>query len=143
VKEASALDLLLDLSVARSVLVRETERRLAGRGIGVSDLALLLELYGARDYRLQRVELAERLGVTTSGVARQLLPLERTGLVGRESDVSDARKALVTLSTAGIRTVEEVLPEAQERAQQVLAKRWSHDELVTLAGLLARIREET
>ena len=38
-----------------------------------------------RTARLRRLDLAERLGITPSGVARQLAPLERRGLVGRES----------------------------------------------------------
>jgi L-alanine-DL-glutamate epimerase-like enolase superfamily enzyme len=72
----------------------------------------LLELRQARQQRLRRVELANRLGVTTSGIARQLGPLERIGLVGRESSPGDARLALVVLTEAGDRVAGEALPSA-------------------------------
>jgi DNA-binding MarR family transcriptional regulator len=137
----SALSLVLDLALARTVVVREIERRLSGHGIGLSDLALLLELYQAPDRRMQRVDLAERLAITTSGVARQLAPLERIGVVDRESDANDARKALVLLTKAGVRTVDNVLPDAEDRADQVLDRRWTSKERDTLATLLARARD--
>src|SRR5687768_13984655 len=111
-----ALRTVLDLALARTTVVRDMERRLSSHGIGLSDLALLMELYESRDYQAQRSELADRLGVTTSGIARQVLPLERIGLVARSSDAADARRAHVVLTEAGARTVEEVVPDADESA---------------------------
>lgn len=137
----SALEIVLNLALARTVVVRDMERRLASHGIGLSDLALLLELRSAQSQTLQRVVLADRLGVTPSGVARQVMPLERIGLVARVTDENDARKALVALTEAGERTVSEVLEDAEDQSQTVLSKRWSASELATLADLLARAKD--
>ena len=41
------------------------------------------------------------MGLTASGVTRTLLPLEKIGLVGRESDPRDARVGYATLTPAG------------------------------------------
>ena len=81
-----ALSTVLQLAYARTVVVRDVDASLEGHhGLGLNDLALLLELSSSPNGRLRRLDLAERLGITPSGVARQLAPLERRGLVGRES----------------------------------------------------------
>ena len=89
---------------------------------------LLLELNSVPDGRLRRLDLAERLGITPSGVARQLAPLERRGLVGRESHPDDARLAIVVLTEAGARIVGDMVPTAEEAATRVLGKLWSGEE---------------
>ena len=86
------LDIVLDLwrGLGRSSL-RDVDQPLGSHhGLGLNDLAVLLELKAAPAQKLRRVELARRLAVTTSGIARQLGPLERIGLVTRESNPTDA-----------------------------------------------------
>ena len=78
----------------------------------------------APEQRMRRVDLAHRLGVTTSGVARQLAPLERIGLVGREPSPGDARLALVVLTEAGARVAGEAQPTAERGAETALGKLW-------------------
>lgn len=136
-----SLNAVLNLALARTVVVRDMERRLSSHGIGLSDLALLIELYESPERQAQRLDLAERLGVTTSGIARQLLPLERIGLVTRVSDAVDARRAHVVLTEAGARTVEEVVPDAEEAANIALNKRWNGKDLKGLTSLLERVRD--
>ncbi len=139
--QTSALSTVLQLAYARTVVVRDVDASLAGHhGLGLNDLALLLELDAAPDGRLRRLDLAERLGITPSGVARQLAPLERRGLVGRESHPHDARLAIVVLTEAGKRVVGDVLPTASEAATRVLAKLWSEEEQERAAALLQRAR---
>jgi DNA-binding MarR family transcriptional regulator len=133
----TALDTILSLSRARAHVVRELDAELgAFHGLSLNDLALLLELRDAPDHKLRRVDLANRLGVTPSGVARQLAPLERIGLVGREPHARDARLALVVLTDAGIRLADDALPSAEEIAERVLAERWSESDQAKLGRLL-------
>jgi DNA-binding MarR family transcriptional regulator len=133
----TALDTILSLSRARAHVVRELDAELgAFHGLSLNDLALLLELRDAPDHKLRRVDLANRLGVTPSGVARQLAPLERIGLVGREPHARDARLALVVLTDAGIRLADDALPSAEEIAERVLAERWSDSDQAKLGRLL-------
>jgi DNA-binding MarR family transcriptional regulator len=134
----SSLDTLFDLSVMRTVLARELDHPLSLHGISLSDLALLRELRMAEDAKLRRSELAQRLGITPSGVARQVAPLERIGLVARESHERDARLALVVLTETGSRIVDEALATAEAAADRAFASRWSATERKQLAGLLAR-----
>ena len=133
------LKLVLDLARARTIVLRDVDQPLGGHhGLGLNDLAVLLELKAAPSQTLRRVELARRLAVTTSGIARQLAPLERIGLVTRESNPSDARLALVVLTPRGAELAEEASVTANEAAGVALGRLWSADERAALAPLLRR-----
>ena len=134
------LSTVLDLALARSVVTRDVDAALGAHGLALGDLALLLELYDAPDGKLRRGDLAARLGVTPSGVARQLQPLERIGLVGREPHARDARLALVVLTDTGRRITEEALPTAERAAERTLSRYWSTGERERLAKLISAVR---
>jgi DNA-binding MarR family transcriptional regulator len=136
----NALDTVFDLALARSLVLRDVDVALGGHGLSLGDLALLRELAHAPDQRLRRIDLASRLGVTPSGVARQLAPLERIGLVGRESHPRDARLAIVVLTDSGARVVKEALPTAKYAAERALGELWSDVEQRRLGALLERVR---
>ena len=133
------LSLVLNLVRARTVVLRDVDHPLGSHhGLGLNDLAVLLELQAAPDQTLRRVELARRLAVTTSGVARQLAPLEKIGLVTRESNPADARLALVVLTPRGAEVANEAAATAEEAAVLALARIWSPEERDALAPLLQK-----
>lgn len=136
----TALDTVLDLALARTLVLRHVDAPLGHHhGVSLSDLALLLELRAASGETLRRVDLASRLGITPSGVARQLAPLERIGLVGREANPRDARLALVTLTESGRRVADEARVTAEEAAEGALAAIWADSERAQLGSLLEAV----
>src|SRR3954451_5111490 len=134
----SSLDTLFDLSVLRTVLARELDQPLSLHGISLSDLGLLRELRATDDGKLRRSELAQRLGITPSGVARQVAPLERMGLVARESHERDARLALVVVTETGSSIVDKAVATGRAAGARAFAARWSTAERDQLGALLAR-----
>src|SRR5579871_792998 len=70
-------------------------------GIGLSDFAAMHHLAEAPGGRLRRVDLAQRLALTPSGVTRLLGPLERRGIVTREEAGHDARATYAVLTRSG------------------------------------------
>lgn len=136
----SALDTLFDLSLARTLIAREVDHPLSQHGLSLSDLALMRELRLAGG-RLRRSELAANLGITPSGVARQVAPLERRGLVDRESNERDARLALVVLTETGAGIVDDALRTAEDAAERAFAARWSAPDRERLAKLLKAPRD--
>ncbi len=136
----TSLDTLFDLSLARTQLARDVDHPLSAHGISLADLAILRELRREPAQKLRRSELAQRLGITPSGVARQVAPLERIGLVDRESHDRDARLALVVLTNTGRQIVDEALETAEAAADRALSARWSDAERERLSKLLARAR---
>lgn len=72
----------LRMARAWAALSRRLDSSLGSlHGISFADYQLLLSLQRAPGGRLRRVDLAETLGLTASGVTRSLLPLEKIGLV--------------------------------------------------------------
>ena len=133
----AALDTLLRLNRTTTQLVREVDRTLGSvHGLGLNDLALLLELQARDGGRMQRVELAECLGITPSGVARQLGPLERIGVVTREPHPKDARLALAVLTPAGDTLATDAAVTARRVAQQAFDARWGSPDQTDLRTLV-------
>lgn len=56
---------------------------------------------------MRRIDLAEKVGLSASGVTRMLLPMEKIGLICKEEGARDARVSLVRLSDAGLRVLAE------------------------------------
>ncbi|MES2898783.1 MAG: MarR family winged helix-turn-helix transcriptional regulator [Pseudomonadota bacterium] len=98
----TSTDFCLRLARATAVLVRRLDNALGSHhGISFSDYQLLNHLARAPAGRLRRVDLAERVGLTASGVTRTLLPLEKIGLVTRQPDPRDARVGFAVITPAG------------------------------------------
>jgi DNA-binding MarR family transcriptional regulator len=109
-----SLQFLLTLAKAETVISRRFDRGLGG--LGLSEFIILYHLNRAEGNALSRVELAEKIGFTASGVTRLLLPMEKVGLIKRATDPADARISLVRLAPGGQRHLEE----AMERAELLL-----------------------
>lgn len=111
-----SLEFTLRLARAQATLVRRLDQVLGGyHGISFSDFMLLHYLGRAPGGRLRRVDLAERQGLTASGVTRSLLPLEKIGLVERQQDPRDARVAYAAITDTG----RELLTNAVTVANQI------------------------
>lgn len=92
----------LRMARAWAALSRRLDSALgAHHGISFADYQLLLNLQRAPGGKLRRVDLAEKLGLTASGVTRSLLPLEKIGLVARQSDPRDARVGYALITDTG------------------------------------------
>jgi DNA-binding MarR family transcriptional regulator len=114
-KEMSAsLQLFIRLAKVNAIMTRRFDGRL-GNGLGFNDFVILVSLSQSPSGKLRRVDLAEHLGLTASGVTRMLTPMEKIGLVRRETNEHDARVSYVSLAPGGKR----VLAETMERAELV------------------------
>lgn len=120
------------------------EARLAGdlssvHGLSVNELFLLLQLERAPLQRLPRVELAKRLHTSASTVTRMAVPMEKLGLVSRQSDSRDARLAFVVLTKAGAKKVKQAQETLTKQAAYVFRDRWRTKEVEQLSELLGRL----
>jgi DNA-binding MarR family transcriptional regulator len=120
-KANAALDFCLRLARAQALLVRRLDNTLGNlHGISFADFQLLYHLSRAPGQRLRRIDLAERLALTASGVTRSLLPLEKIGLVERQSDPRDARVGYALLSNSGRELLANALGSAQMISGELL-----------------------
>ncbi|MBV1879100.1 MAG: MarR family transcriptional regulator [Pseudomonadales bacterium] len=70
-------------------------------GIGLTEYMVLLNLMQAPHHALRRIDLAEALARTASGITRMLIPMEKIGLVEKATSERDARVSLVKITPAG------------------------------------------
>ena len=111
----------------------------AAHGLTINDYEVLLHLSHAPERALRRVDLAERLVLTPSGITRLLDGLQRAGWVEKGSCASDARVTYAVLTNAGLAKLREAAPSHVEDVREHFARRFSDEELETLAGLLSRL----
>lgn len=135
---STQLDLCLRLARAHAALIRRFDGALGGaHGISFSDFILMLHLRRAPTGKLRRVDLADRLGLTASGVTRMLLPLEKIGLVSRQSDGRDARVSYAMLTKSGKVRLDEALETAERVGTELVAERWHASEQHVVTEFLA------
>ena len=111
---SSSLQFFLNLAKVQSVMNRRFDASL--RGLGFSDFVILFNLSQARDEKLRRIDLTEKVGLTASGITRLLAPMEKIGLIKREKDGRDARVSYVVLAKSGKRMLQESMEDAEEIA---------------------------
>lgn len=124
----TSLGLLIALNRAQATVARRMEC-LSVHGLSFHDL-ILLYLIGQTG-QARRIDLASQTGLTASGVTRLLQPLEKMGLVGRETNARDARVSLVTLTGAGRTVLNDALQTANATASELLPE----DQLLPLSSL--------
>ncbi|MES3024511.1 MAG: MarR family winged helix-turn-helix transcriptional regulator [Pseudomonadota bacterium] len=118
----AALDFCVRLARAQAVLGRRLDNSLGSvHGIGFGDYVLLHHLSRAVGGRLRRVDLAERLALTASGVTRTLLPLEKIGLVSRQPDPRDARVGYAVITDTGQTLLADATTTARRICRELLA----------------------
>ncbi len=111
----------------------------AEHGLTMNDFDVLLQLADSPEGYLRRVDLAERVLLTPSGITRLLEGLERAGYVERMSCPSDARVSYAVLTDAGREKLEAAKETHLASIRSLFSERYSEDEVETLASLLERL----
>jgi DNA-binding MarR family transcriptional regulator len=125
---------------AHAAITRELSADLQREhGLTLNDYEVLLHLSHADGGRLRRVDLAERVILTASGITRLLEGLERAGLVRKENCASDARVTYAKITPAGTAKLREAAKTHLRGLDELFVGRYSESELTTLADLLSRL----
>ncbi|WP_084299291.1 MarR family winged helix-turn-helix transcriptional regulator [Dyadobacter tibetensis] len=112
--------MIINLNTAQAYLIKKMDSALGIHGITLNDFTIFLHLSNAPEEKMRRVDLAEKVGLTASGITRVLLPLEKLGLVRKEAHSRDARVSYVKLAPAGKRILNESMSTAQAVAEELL-----------------------
>jgi DNA-binding MarR family transcriptional regulator len=111
---------------------------LAEHGLSINDYEALLHLSNNPD-GMRRVDLAEKLLLTASGVTRMLDGLEAAGLVAKRSCETDARVTYAVITDAGRKRFEAAKCTHVDGIRSLFEDRLSETEVRTLADLLGRL----
>ena len=95
------MQLLLDLVAAQTRIQKRVDHQLFLHGISFSEFMVMRCLSLAAERSLRRIDLAEQVGLTASGITRLIAPMEKNNLVAKEANARDARVSLVKLTDVG------------------------------------------
>jgi len=130
-------NLALIFAASWNVLEKRLDRVLGAiRGISFAEYRMMRALSEAPNSWASRVDLAQMVGLTPSGVTRALRPMEKLGYVTTAKSKRDARLALTSLTPAGqdlvndaSGVVDDIMKTTLERSPETYARL---DEMTTL-----------
>ena len=111
----------------------------ADHGLTISDYEVLLRLSRAPDRRMRRVDLAEQVLLTASGITRLLDGLERSGYVARAACDADRRVVYAVLTDEGSAKLRAASETHVTQIEAYFSSLYEEDELAELADLLTRV----
>ncbi|AZA82283.1 MarR family transcriptional regulator [Chryseobacterium lactis] len=115
---------LININKLQSVISRKFDS-LSVHGLGFNDFVILYILSSSSESKMRRIDLAEKIGLTASGITRLLNPLEKIGLVSREVNERDARVSYVVITPTGKKIFEEAKTTAENITKEVLSSKKS------------------
>lgn len=127
-------ELILSLATLQSHLLKKIDQNLSVHGISFSEFLVLHHLHSAPNMTMRRIDLAESIGLSASGVTRLVNPMQKNHLVQKEVNARDARVSLVQLSKTG----EELYSQAMvsfEQCSDDLLKSLSNKQITTFLKL--------
>ena len=109
------------------------------RGISLAEYRLLRALGDAPGSQASRVDLAQAVGLTPSGITRALRPMEKLGIVSTVKSKRDARLAIAALTPAGREVLNDASGVVDDTMKAVLKRT---PQLAKQAGALTGLLEE-
>jgi len=138
-KISTSLEFFMSIAHVQTIMSRRFDSKLGG--LGFNEFIVLFHLSQSEDQKLRRIDLAEKVGLTASGITRILLPMEKIGLVKRESNEYDGRVVYVVLAPGGKRKLEEGLERAEIFMEDIIptGKEKKLEELTKVFGELGLV----
>jgi DNA-binding MarR family transcriptional regulator len=139
-EQSSAVRSFTALLRAQASATRRLSAQLsADHGLTISDYEVLLRLAHAPDRRMRRVDLAEQVLLTASGITRLLDGLERSGFVERAACASDRRVVYAVLTDSGLDKLRDATRSHVTQIDELFSERLGPDDLESLARLLEKV----
>lgn len=105
-----------------SRLSKKIGNRLSVHGISLMEYLIMDYLQNSYSGTASRIELAEHVGMSASGITRLLAPMEKNHLVEKVMNSRDARQSMVNLSQTGARIYSEAKVSFGHIADDLLGK---------------------
>ena len=127
---------------AHAAVVRELSSELvAAHGLTINDYEVLLRLSRAEGSRMRRVDLAQEVLLTPSGITRLLEGLERSGFVERVACKEDLRVSYAQLTSAGRTKLRAAGKTHVAGIHRLFLDHFDGDERAVLGELLGRLTD--
>jgi DNA-binding MarR family transcriptional regulator len=117
-KTNASVKLIIGLAKTQTILSNRFDRGLGG--LGFSEFLILYHLAQAAEQKMRRVDIADKIGLTASGVTRQLLPMEKVHYVKSGPNENDARVRWVIITDAGKQRLTEALERLELLSEEII-----------------------
>ncbi|WP_419787020.1 MarR family winged helix-turn-helix transcriptional regulator [Pseudodesulfovibrio sp.] len=131
--------LIISMANLHANLLKKIDSQLSVHGISFTEFLILCNLNQAPQVTMRRIDLAESVGLSASGVTRLLNPMEKNHLVQKESNPRDARVSLVKLSDTGADLFKDAWASFQLITDSILAP-LSARQTETLSTLIGKLQ---
>jgi len=112
--------LLISLALLQAKHLKQIDTQLSLHGISFSEFLVMHYLNNVPNKTMRRIDLAENVCLSASGVTRLLNPMEKIKLVQKETNPRDARVSLVKLSAVGEQVYNDAVVSFEQSAETIL-----------------------
>lgn len=112
--------LLISLALLQAKHLKQIDTQLSLHGISFSEFLVMHYLNNVPNKTMRRIDLAENVCLSASGVTRLLNPMEKIKLVQKETNPRDARVSLVKLSAVGEQVYNDAVVSFEQSAEIIL-----------------------
>lgn len=135
---SEAASCIIENALTASKINKRIDGELSYHGISYTQYLIMHHLAGSALKTMRRIELAERVGISASGITRLLAPMQKIKLVEKELNPRDARQSLVKLSIVGQELYRDASVSFEHCATELL-QGLSDKQVGTLRNLTAKI----
>lgn len=115
------MNLAMTLAALNAQVIRRVDSSLSLHGISFTEFMVMQHLKESVNQCMRRIDLAEQIGLTASGVTRLLSPMEKIGLVQKEKNPRDARVSLVKITETGVQMLADASVSFERSAEKLFA----------------------
>lgn len=130
------MEFIMELSKTQAILARRFDSGLGG--LGLNEFTILYTLNVASEGKMRRIDLANKIGLTASGITRLLLPMEKIGLVKGGESEKDARARYIMIAPGGKRKLDEAI-ERMDFILDELIPAGKRNKLKGMSGFISEI----
>ena len=115
------MSFIMNLWTINAIILKEIDGKLGSvHGISFTEYMVLFHLNNSNTKSMRRVDLAQSLGLTASGVTRLVAPMEKIGLIQKRVNKRDARVSLVEITSSGKRVLNDSMRSLEEISNSLL-----------------------
>jgi DNA-binding MarR family transcriptional regulator len=113
---------IMNMWSTNSIISKKIDYSLGAiHGIGFTEYMILFHLNDSHNKTMRRIDLANSIGLTASGITRIVTPMEKIGVVMKEQNLRDARVSLVKLTPAGEIILDDATLSMKQNSERLLS----------------------
>ncbi len=110
------IDIVFKMIAVNTKLLKALDSQLSIHGITFSEFFVMYHLATTENKMIRRIDLAQKVGMSASGITRLINPMEKLKIVEKELNPRDARVSFVKLTPVGMELYENAMQSVSDTA---------------------------